>query len=325
MADSVGRLLPGLAVLAVAGVLARAVGGATPVNPLVVAVGCGVVLGTVLSLPDHVEPGIDQYKLLLETGVVLLGASLTVEQLVGAGPTVAGLAVAVIALGVGFGEVAGRLASVGDQTRPLLAAGASVCGVSAVLAVASSIDSDETAVAYAVGTVLLFDAATLVTVPLVGAVLGLPDRVFGVWVGLSLFSTGPAAAAGFAVSETAGQWATVTKLVRNAFIGVVAVAYALSYAEGGRTDATEVWTRFPKFLVGFFVVAVLANVGVLDAAARGAVSTVGDWLFTLAFVGLGVKLNPRGLRVAGARPVAVVLAHFLTVTTLAFLAVRTLL
>ena len=272
MADGVGRLLPGLAVLAVAGVLARAAGAATPVDPVVV-----------------------------------------------------GLAVAVVVLGVGFGELAGRRAGVDRQTRALLASGASVCGVSAVLAVASSIDGDEAAVAYAVGTVLLFDAVTLVAFLVAGAVLGLSDRVFGVWAGLSLFSTGPAAAAGFAVSETAGQWATVTKLARNAFIGVVAVTYAVSHTGRGRTDAAEVWTRFPKFVVGFLLVAALTNAGVLDAAARDAVSTVGDWLFTLAFVGLGVELNPRRLRLAGARPVAVVLAHFLTVTALAFLAVGTLL
>jgi uncharacterized membrane protein YadS len=199
--------------------------------------------------------------------------------------------------------------------------------VSAVLAVAGSISADEADITYAAGTVLLFDAATLLVFPAVGVALGLSDPVFGVWAGLSLFSTGPAAAVGFAVSDAAGQWATVTKLVRNAFIGVLAVGYAVHHAAGadGRPDARQVWYRFPKFLVGFLAVVVIANAGLLDAGARAGLSTVSDWLFTVAFVGLGMDLNPRRLRATGLAPIAAVLAQFLVVTGLAYLAVTLLL
>jgi uncharacterized membrane protein YadS len=143
---------------------------------------------------------------------------------------------------------------------------------------------------------------------------------------LSLFSTGPAAAVGFAVSETAGQWATVTKLVRNTFIGVLAVAYAVYYATDGESaDVTTIWSRFPKFLVGFLVLAVAVNVGIVDSATQTTLGQTGDWLFTLAFVGLGVELNPRRLRATGLRPIAVVVAHLLVVSLATLAAVRVLL
>jgi uncharacterized integral membrane protein (TIGR00698 family) len=321
-----GRMLPGLAVLAVLALIARAVGAVTPINPLVVAIASGALVATVLSVPAWAEPGLDTHKLLLETGIVLLGAQLALGQLATTGPVVIGLATAVVVAGVLFVELVGRRAAIEPKTRSLLAAGASVCGVSAVLAVAGSIDSDEADISYVAGTVLLFDAVTLVVFPLIGTALGVPDRSFGVWAGLSLFSTGPAAAVGFAVSETAGQWATVTKLVRNSFIGVLAVAYAVYYArDGERTDVTTVWSRFPKFLVGFLVLAVAANVGIVDAAAQTTLGRAGDWLFTLAFVGLGVELNPRRLRATGLRPVAVVLAHLLVVSLATLTAVGVLL
>jgi len=312
------RVVPGLVVLLLLGALARAVGGATPLSPLVVAIGTGAVVAVAVGVPEWAESGVDRHKLLLETGIVLLGAQLTLGQLATTGPVVVALAMGVVVVGVVFVELLGRQAGIESRTRSLLAAGASVCGVSAVLAVAGSIDGDEADISYAAGTVLLFDAVTLVVFPVLGTTLGLPDRVFGVWAGLSLFSTGPTAAVGFAVSETAGQWATITKLVRNTFIGVLAVAYALYYtSDGERTDATEIWYRFPKFLVGFLLVALIANLGLVDAATQTAVETVGDWLFTLAFVGLGFELNPRRLRATGVRPLLVVLAQFLTVSLLA--------
>ena len=325
---SLRAVLPGIAVLLGLAAVARAIGSATPVSPLIAAIGIGVIVAAVVGVPEWAEPGVDRHKLLLETGIVLLGAQLTVGQLVTTGPLVVGLAIGVVIVGVLFVEIVGRQVGIESRTRSLLAAGASVCGVSAVLAVAGSIDSDEAEISYAAGTVLLFDAITLVVFPILGAALGLPDRLFGVWAGLSLFSTGPAAAVGFAVSETAGQWATITKLVRNTFIGVLAVAYALYYTsdtgDTGRTNATEIWYRFPKFLVGFLLVALLANLGVVDSSAQAAVGTVSDWLFALAFVGLGFELNPR-LQSTGTGPLLVVLAQFITVSLLALGAVTLLL
>lgn len=320
------RVLPGLVVLGALSVLARGLGTATIANPLVVAIGLGVAMAVLVGVPSWAEPGIKRYKLLLETGIVLLGGSLAVEQLVSTGPIIIVLAVGVIVISVVFTEFVGRYLGISHEMRPLLAAGGSICGVSAVLAVGSSIDSDESAITYAAGTILLFDAVTLVAFPLVGKVLGVPDRLFGVWAGLSLFSTGPAAAVGFSVSETAGQWATVTKLIRNTFIGVLALMYTLNHVtKTGRTSVSQIWSHFPKFLIGFILVALLANLNVLDASIRSAVSLVGDWLFTLAFVGLGIDLNPRQFRTTGIRPIAVVLAQFVTVTVLVYLAITALL
>jgi len=323
------RLLPGLALLAVVAVPARAVGGAVAVlNGLVLAVLGGAVVANTVGVPDPARPGVDRHKLLLETGIVLLGARLALGELLTTGPLVVALGTAAVVFGVAFVELVGRVGfGLADGRRSLLAAGASVCGVSAVLAVAAGLDVEDADVTYAVATVLLFDAVTLVAFPLVGTALGLEGKAFGVWAGLSLFSTGPTAAVGFAVSETAGEWATVTKLVRNAFIGALAVAYAVRGADAtpGRSSAGELWLRFPKFLVGFLAVVAVANAGVLPDAVRASVVSTSDWLFALAFVGLGLDMDLGRLRAAGLRPALLVAAHLLAVSALALLAVTALL
>jgi len=322
---AIRRVGPGLLLLTALGGTARVVGNSTPLNPLVLAIVFGAAVGVTVGVPSWAAPGVDRHKLLLEIGIVLLGAQLTIGGLFSTGPVVLGLAVGVVLAGVLFVELVGRRVGIASRTRSLLAAGASVCGVSAIIAVAGSIDGNEADISYAAGTVLLFDAVTLVAFPIAGTALGLPDRTFGIWAGLSLFSTGPTTAVGFAISETAGQWATVTKLVRNTLIGILAVGYAIRYSSGtGRTDAREIWYQFPKFLVGFLLVAVFVNLGPVDVAARTTIGRISDWLFALAFVGLGVELNPRRLRATGVRPLAVVLAQFLTVSLLALGAVRVL-
>jgi uncharacterized membrane protein YadS len=142
-----------------------------------------------------------------------------------------------------------------------------------------------------------------------------------------MFSTGPVAAAGFAHSAEAGQWATVTKLARNSLLGGVAVAYSVAYAARSATDpeARELWAEFPKFLLGFLLVAAIANGGLLSPAAIDSITAVSDGLFLVAFVGLGLSIRIRELRSVGLAPVGVVLVHLLVVSALALAAVRTLL
>ncbi|WP_435095697.1 YeiH family protein [Halorubrum sp. N11] len=321
--------LPGLALLAAGALLSHFVAGAVDgLQPLVVAVGLGALLGNTVGTPDVAEPGVGVDKLFLETGIVLLGAAVVVEEFLAAGPTVLGLVVVAVGGGLLLAEAIARLLFRLDGTTPsLLAAGASICGVSAVVAIGRVLDARGSAITFAAATVLLFDAVTLVAFPIAGEWLGLTGRQFGVWAGVSMFSTGPVAAAGFAHSPEAGQWATVTKLARNSLLGGVAVAYSLAYTARSATEpgVRRLWAEFPKFLLGFLVVAALANSGLLSPAALESIGRVSDALFTLAFVGLGFSIRLREMREVGGAAVGAVLVHLLVVSALALAAVRWLL
>lgn len=67
-----------------------------------------------------------------------------------------------------------------EKVGSLLAAGSSICGVSAVVAVAGAIKANEDQIAYAAATVLLFDALTIFVYPILGQALGLSDVAFGI-------------------------------------------------------------------------------------------------------------------------------------------------
>ena len=336
MGELVGRakgLLPGLVLLGVIALSALAVSSLVPaLNSLLLAIALSVLIANVYGTPVWAEGGVGLGTLLLETGIVLLGVNLAIGQVIDAGPTVVGLALATVVLGVLFTEVLGRYAfGIEEGTSSLVAAGSSVCGVSAVVATAESIEVTDEQIAYAASTVLLFDAVTLVAFPIVGEVLGLPAKQFGIWAGLSMFSTGPVSAVGFAYDPVAGQWGTLTKLVRNAFIGLVAVAYSLQYARGRETTAERstghlhyIWRQFPKFIVGFVLVIVIANVGVLSGAQIDFLDRLSDGLFLLAFAGIGFEIQLDDLRATGLAPVLVVLVHLVVVSVLALGAVTML-
>ncbi|MDG5761450.1 putative sulfate exporter family transporter [Natronococcus sp. A-GB1] len=316
---SAARFLPGLAALLLGAVLARAVELTVGFNHLLVAIALGFVLANTVGVPDRLEPGINTHKLWLGAGIVLMGASLTLETILEVGGLVLLVVVAVTTLTILVVELLARnVFGLADQLGSLLAAGSGICGVSAVVAVAGAIRAREEQIAYAAATVLLFDAITIVVYPIVGDLLGLSDVVFGVWAGVSMFSTGPVVAVGFAHSEVAGQWATMAKLSRNALIGAVVIAYASYYARSGsagRPSLRTLWDEFPKFVLGFLVLVALASAGVFSSAQQASIENAYNWLFVLAFVGLGTEIQLAELRSTGLTPALVVLLALVVAST----------
>jgi uncharacterized integral membrane protein (TIGR00698 family) len=325
------RLGPGLVVLAALGAAARLVAAVVPsTSALVVAIVIGLVVANAVGVPDWARPGAGTHKLWLETGIVLMGAGVGLGRVVAAGPQLLALVVLSVTATIVAVEAFARFAfSIHEETGSLLAAGSGICGVSAVVATAESIGVDEARLAYAAATILLFDTVMVFVYPFVGHWLDLSGTVFGVWAGLTMFSTGPVTAAGFAFSEVAGEWAVLVKLTRNSLIGVAAIVYAVTYAARRSDAAVEgrgrvrfLWDTFPKFVLGFFAVLLVANAGLLDAGQIASLRNVSNWAFLLAFAGLGLDIDLADLRATGYRPILAVLSGLLVVATAMLLIVQ---
>lgn len=317
-----GEHIPGLITLCVVAAATHIVVLIVPeASQLLIAIFLGAAIANLAGVPTRLRAGLSSHKLLLEIGIVLMGVQLSLGTIARTGPVLVVLALGTISFGILLVESVSRLLTgSASKTMSLIAAGASVCGVSAVVAVAGSIDADEEQIAYAVGTVLLLDAMTLVLYPIAGDILGLPAKNFGIWAGLSMFSTGPVTAVGFAYADAAGRWATLTKILRNTFIGLVAIGYSLYWARetraGSSRQVTALWENLPKFLVGFLAVVVVANAVPLSESTMSTIDTVSEWCFLLAFAGLGFDIRLDGLQAVGVKPLVVVGIYLVTVSLL---------
>ena len=290
-------------------------------SPLLIAIGFGMAVANSVTIPAYLHPGLSTHKIFLETGIVLMGVQVSLDAIARTGPVLVVLALGTIVFGIFLVEGIHRLlVGTRGKTTSLIAAGASVCGVSAVIAVAGSIKADEKQTAYAVGTVLLLDAVTLLIYPVAGNLLGLHAKIFGIWIGLSMFSTGPVTAVGFAYADLAGQWATLTKILRNTFIGLVAIGYSLYWLQDTKVASSHhlvaLWENLPKFLFGFLFAVAIANLVSLSESALVTLDSLTGWCFLLAFAGLGFDIRLDELRDVGIRPLVVVVIHFITISVI---------
>jgi Predicted membrane protein len=143
--------------------------------------------------------------------------------------------------------------------------------------------------------------------------------VAGAWIGGNIDTTAAVAAAGSIVGDDALKIATIVKTTQNALMGVVAFVlaaywvYRVEKTPGASVGLSTLWTRFPKFILGFVAASAIAtwfiNTAVDQKVATDTVKIAGNdlriWFFALAFVCIGLEFRVTSLREAGIRPVIV--------------------
>jgi uncharacterized integral membrane protein (TIGR00698 family) len=230
-------------------------------------------------------------RLLLRSGVVLLGLKISVSDVAALG--VAGLSVVLVTVAATYAatQVAGRALGVDRKLVTLIAAGFSVCGAAAIAAVEVSIRAKAKDVAMAIALVTVFGSAMIVAVPLLGRALELSDHQTAVWAGASIHEVAQVIAAASIVSGAALATATTVKLARVVLLVPVQLLSSRVCRERDRSSGPPL----PAFLVAFAVAIVLRSTSVLPARALQLAFNATTLLLGAAMFGLGTTIVARQL------------------------------
>lgn len=282
----------------------------------------GAIIANTVGLPRIFRAGVATYEFWLKAGIILLGARFILGDVAKLGGASLVLVFIELALSLAFMTWLGRRFGLGPKLTTLLAVGSSVCGVSAIIATQGTIDADERDSSTAIAAILALGAISLVFFPLIGHSLHMSDQAYGLWTGLAVDNTAEATAAGALYSDTAGKFAVLAKTCRNAMIGFVVLGYAIQWARKGLANQTTtaqlenkasfLWAKFPKFVLGFLVISLLATLGGSKIPALAAIGfskpqllvlgNLSRWAFLLTFAGVGLRTNLRDLGKQSARP-----------------------
>ncbi len=235
-------VLPGLLICVVVAAAARVVGASLQLGlETTVALALGLAIGSVgrvrVGLVAGAAPAA-RFALLL--GITLLGARLTLGQLIDTGGASAVAIVAVVAVGLLLGTILARRFGVLPPLSALITVGMAICGNSAILALAPVVRAPHRETAYAVSTITIFGLVGVLLLPVIGTALGLPDAILGTWAGLAVNDTAQVVATGYAYSPLAGDVATVVKLTRNLAILPVLLGATWLAVRAARVDGANV-------------------------------------------------------------------------------------
>jgi uncharacterized integral membrane protein (TIGR00698 family) len=340
LADQIGQ-----AILA-----AQGLSGGSPLSGVPVAIVLGLLLRNLITLPDSFTPGLKfATSAILRAGIVLVGIRLSVFDVLKLGLAGLPVVVAAITTGMVFVTWFNRKLGLPPRLGTLVAAGTSICGVTAIISTAPAIDADEREVAYAVANVVAFGLFGMLAYPyLAHAVLSRSETI-GLFLGTAVHDTSQVVGAALTyrqlyADDVVLRTATVTKLTRNLFLAVVIpVLTWLHVREGGArahsvNGGSSSWTRYvPGFVIGFLAMAVVRSVGdatlgssgrayaLFDAAAwKSLTEVVGDalasrFLLGTAMAAVGLSTSFRVFRGVGLKPFVVGFAGALVVGTVGML------
>ena len=163
----------------------------------------------------------------------------------------------------------------------MIAAGTSICGVTAIVSVAPAIEADEREVAYAVANVVAFGLFGMLVYPYLAHAVLSSSETIGLFLGTAVHDTSQVVGAALTYKQVYGddvvlRVATVTKLTRNIFLAAVIplltwLHVRSTQAQVGGVKKTTSWKALvPGFVIGFVAMAVVRTIGDATLDSNGA-------------------------------------------------------
>ena len=285
---------------------------------LVLAILIGTAIRTAWTPGKVWRTGIDfSAKMLLEIAVVLLGASISAAILMSAGVgLLVGIAV-VVALAICFSYGVGRMVGLPHRMATLVACGNSICGNSAIAAVAPVIGADGDDIAASIAFTAVLGVVVVLVLPFFGIALHMSGFQFGALAGLTVYAVPQVLAAAAPLGPVAVQVGTLVKLVRVLMLGPVCLILALlavrsreepdeaapsvtagDRPRGGRPPLHKL---IPWFILGFLALMAARSLGAIPDVALAPMAKAAGLLTVISMAALGLGVDIRVVARAGGR------------------------
>ena len=220
----------------------------------------------------------------------------------------------------------------------LVACGNSICGNSAIAAVAPIIGADGDDIASSIAFTAVLGVLVVLGLPFLVPILKLSLTQYGVLAGLTVYAVPQVLAATLPIGALSNQVGTVIKLVRVLMLGPVVLAVSLLTSRlrdetdekaphvtaGDRPErgAPALHELVPWFIVGFLLVAAVRSLSLIPVAVVAPLAATAGILTTISMAALGLAVDVRVVASAGVRVTAAVTFSLMVLGVISFLLIR---
>ena len=254
ISDSVGKNLFGLE--------------KSPISPIIIAVIIGMVFSNVNnSFIPRLKQGYDFcIKRLLKLGIIFLGIRLSFIDFVQYGSKALIIVIPCIIITITSVKALSNRFKISKELSLLIAVGTSICGVTAIAALAPSINAKKTEITYAIANITVFGLFAMFFYPIISNLIFLNDSLsIGLFLGSAIHETAQVAGSAMIYSsqyqnQDVIDIATVTKLLRNTLM-VFVIPFLAQKAVLHNEKKNKIAEIFPFFVLGFLAFGFLRTVG----------------------------------------------------------------
>jgi uncharacterized integral membrane protein (TIGR00698 family) len=282
------------------------------VEALVLAIFFGMAIRTAWMPSPTWQAGIAfSAKQLLEFAVMLLGASLDLTLVAKSGTWLLLVIVAIVVASLGVSYGASRLLGLPSKLSILVACGNSICGNSAIAAVAPAIGASSEDIGASISFTAILGILTVIGLPVLVTLLGLSATQYGILAGLTVYAVPQVLAATLPVGLVSTQMGTFVKLARVLMLGPIVVALSFLFRKANAAPSTgkgygSALTWVPWFVPAFLIFAGLRSAGLIPQAAAAPIAATAGVLTIFSMAALGLNVDLRLLARIGPRVTAAV-------------------
>ncbi len=280
------------------------------VEALVIAILLGMAIRTAWNPSERWRSGIAfSAKQLLEVAVVLLGASISFAAIAASGLALIGAIAATVAIMLALSFGVSRMLGLPTKLSILIACGNSICGNSAIAAVAPVIDAHSDDIASSISFTAILGVLMVLGLPLLIPLLGLSATQYGILAGLTVYAVPQVLAATVPAGIVSTQIGTLVKLVRVLMLGPIVIGLSLFVASRRQHEKAASISPFklvPWFIIGFLVLAALRSFELVPDAVIPLVTKTAVLLTVLSMAALGLGVDIRVIATVGGRVTAAV-------------------
>lgn len=341
--SAVFRLLPGIVLCFVVTAVALLLQGAETqvfgrawIEALVIAILLGTLIRTFWTPHGHWRSGIEfSAKTILEIAVVLLGATISASAVLGEGFTTLGAIIGAVAVTICISYAIGRSFGLPHRMATLIACGNSICGNSAIAAVAPVIGADGEEVASSIAFTAVLGVVVVIVLPLLALALHMTPKGAGVFAGLTVYAVPQVLAATAPIGILSTQVGTLVKLVRVLMLGPVILfisffsradrdeldeaAPAITAGDRPKRGRPALHQLVPWFIIGFLVLIAARSANIIPDAALAPTSKFAGFLTIVSMAALGLGVDVRVVAKAGLRVTTVVTLSLIVLGAIALL------
>ena len=296
---------------------------------LVLAILLGVAVRTAWTPGSSWNQGINfSAKFVLEFAIVLLGASASIAMIAALGSLVILGIACIVALAIGTSYFISRFLGLPQRMCILIACGNSICGNSAIAAVAPVIGADADDIVSSISFTAVLGVLVVLGLPFLVPILQLSLTQYGVLAGLTVYAVPQVLAATLPIGALSNQVGTVIKLVRVLMLGPVVLGLSLlaNRVKPAHDRLDRRKPRFselvPWFIIGFLVVLAVRSVGLIPQSVVPAITHFAAVLTTIAMAALGLGVDVRAVARTGARVTLAVTASLIVLGVMSYGLIR---
>ena len=319
---------PGVLLSAVLAIAAQFLSDHYGAPAMLLALLLGIAFGF-LAEEGRCVPGIDlSAQTILRFGVALLGVRISADLVAALGWEPIALVIGGVFATILFGLVGARMLGRGWRLALLTGGAVAICGASAAMAIASILPKNENSqrnLTFTVLGVTVLSTLAMIAYPIVADLLDLSEAGTGVFFGGTIHDVAQVVGAGFSVSETAGETATVVKLIRVTMLAPVILILGLCLAGFGvERQAGERPPLVPGFILLFFALATVNSFELIPASARDLLADISRWALLAAIAAVGMKTSLRKIAEVGTAAIVLICAETLILAAFICIGVRVL-